>query len=106
VTSRIGHGFGPATIGRREIAGACGVDRINPVIDWLEGKQQHYLVWAWWTEPCGSSAYYGLITTRFDLLLAGKQAVLAGAEREAQPCRGWCPAGSGAVGSTAEARGT
>ena len=44
--------------------------------------------------------------TRFDLLLAGKQAVLAGAEREAQPCRGWCPAGSGAVGSTAEARGT
>jgi hypothetical protein len=41
---------------------SCGVDRINPVIDWLEGKGQHYLAWAWWTEPCGTQPYYGLIT--------------------------------------------
>jgi hypothetical protein len=41
----------------------CAHDRLDTVIDWLESKQQHYLVWAWWTEPCGSSAYYGLITS-------------------------------------------
>jgi hypothetical protein len=40
----------------------CAHDRLDAVIDWLESKEQHYLVWAWWTEPCGASPYYGLIT--------------------------------------------
>lgn len=40
----------------------CAHDRIDPVLDWLESKQQHYAVHAWWTEPCGAAAYYGLIT--------------------------------------------
>ncbi|MFN8632423.1 MAG: cellulase family glycosylhydrolase [Chloroflexota bacterium] len=41
---------------------SCAHDRLDTVLDWMEAKQQHYLVWVWWTEPCGSSAYYGLIT--------------------------------------------
>lgn len=42
---------------------SCGVDRINPVIDWLEGKQQHFLVWAWWVVPCApGNPTYGLLT--------------------------------------------
>ena len=40
----------------------CAHDRIDTVIDWMESKGQHYLAWAWWTEPCGSAAYYGLVT--------------------------------------------
>jgi hypothetical protein len=40
----------------------CAHDRLDTVIDWMEAKQQNYLIWAWWTEPCGASAYYGLIT--------------------------------------------
>jgi hypothetical protein len=48
----------------------CAHDRIDTVIDWLEGKQQHHLAWAWWTESCdgtpnamGEVNYYGLITS-------------------------------------------
>ena len=41
---------------------SCAHDRIDTVVDWMEAKQQHYLVWAWWREPCNASAYYGLIT--------------------------------------------
>jgi hypothetical protein len=42
---------------------SCAIDRINPVINWLEGKGQHYLAWAWWEEPCASgNPTYGLIT--------------------------------------------
>ena len=40
----------------------CANDRIDTVIDWMEARQQHYLVWAWWREPCNAAAYYGLIT--------------------------------------------
>jgi hypothetical protein len=40
----------------------CAHDRLDTVVNWFESKQQHYLVWAWWTEPCASSAWYGLIT--------------------------------------------
>ena len=40
----------------------CAHDRIDGVIDWLESRKQHYLAWAWWTEPCNASPYYGLIT--------------------------------------------
>ena len=40
----------------------CAHDRLDTVIDWLESKQQHYLVWAWWTQGCNSGAYYGLIS--------------------------------------------
>lgn len=40
----------------------CAHDRLDTVIDWLEEKGQHYLVWAWWTQTCGSGAYYGLIS--------------------------------------------
>ncbi|MCC7371412.1 MAG: cellulase family glycosylhydrolase [Chloroflexi bacterium] len=40
----------------------CAHDRLDTVIDWFEAKGQHYLAWVWWTEPCGSSPYYGLIT--------------------------------------------
>ena len=32
----------------------CAHDRMDTVLDWFEGKQQHYLAWVWWTEPCGS----------------------------------------------------
>ncbi|MFN0074754.1 MAG: cellulase family glycosylhydrolase [Chloroflexota bacterium] len=41
---------------------SCAHNLIDGVIDWMESKQQHYLAWAWWTEPCGAPAYYGLIT--------------------------------------------
>ena len=40
----------------------CAHDRMDTVLDWMEAKEQHYLVWAWWTEPCNASAFYGLIT--------------------------------------------
>jgi hypothetical protein len=42
---------------------SCASNLIDGVIDWMEAEQQHYLAWAWWTEPCGSPAYYGLITS-------------------------------------------
>jgi endoglucanase len=42
---------------------SCAVERINPVIDWLEGKNQHFLAWAWWAVPCApGNPTYGLIT--------------------------------------------
>src|SRR6185436_10719032 len=41
----------------------CAHDRMDTVMDWMEAKEQHYLVWAWWTEPCSASAFYGLITS-------------------------------------------
>jgi hypothetical protein len=40
----------------------CAHDLIDGVIDWMESKQQHYLAWVWWTEPCAASPFYGLIT--------------------------------------------
>jgi Cellulase (glycosyl hydrolase family 5) len=40
--------------------GSCAVDRINPVIDWLETKSQHFLAWQWTTVSCVGS--HGLIT--------------------------------------------
>jgi len=40
----------------------CAHDRMDTVMDWMEAKEQHYLVWAWWTEPCNAAAFYGLIT--------------------------------------------
>jgi hypothetical protein len=40
----------------------CAHNHLDTVIDWLESKEQHYLAWAWWTEPCGSSPHFGLIT--------------------------------------------
>jgi hypothetical protein len=39
----------------------CAHDRIDTVMDWLDSWQQHYIVWAWWREPCNAAAYYGLI---------------------------------------------
>lgn len=42
----------------------CAVDLINPVIDWLEVKGQHYLAWQWAKVSCDGSdgLHYGLIT--------------------------------------------
>jgi hypothetical protein len=41
----------------------CAHDLTDGVIDWMEGKSQHYLVWAWWTTPCApGNPTYGLIT--------------------------------------------
>ncbi len=40
---------------------SCSTNLINPVVDWLEGKGQHYLAWAWWAEPCNVPSFYGLI---------------------------------------------
>lgn len=41
---------------------SCAHNLIDGVMDWADARQQHYLAWAWWTEPCGSPAYYGLIS--------------------------------------------
>jgi hypothetical protein len=45
---------------------SCAVNLINPVIDWLESKSQHFLAWQWINGSCdGSDAegnFYGLIT--------------------------------------------
>lgn len=44
---------------------SCAVDQINPVIDWLESKSQHFLAWQWVVGSCDGSDvegnYYGLL---------------------------------------------
>jgi hypothetical protein len=40
----------------------CAHDRIDTVMDWMEAHGQHYLAWVWWTEGCGASPFYGLVT--------------------------------------------
>src|SRR3954451_3053676 len=44
---------------------SCGVNLINPVIDFLESKGQHFLAWQWVAASCdgsdGEGNFYGLI---------------------------------------------
>jgi hypothetical protein len=40
----------------------CQHDFIDQVIDWMESKGQSYMAWAWWTQPCASAPFHGLLT--------------------------------------------
>jgi hypothetical protein len=46
-------------------------DAVNGVMTWMENHKQHYLAWAWWTEICSGSPYYGLLTDYLGTARAG-----------------------------------